>query len=776
MYRVVATTQFSKCLRELIKKGKKGKDAIVKSRAAQAEAASEGTITLKRTNNGETRLPNIEKYDLGDAYRLVVQVVDPAQQLRAFLFVGDHDDTEKWLEAHRGYKWVRRDGDSTLDFVKVTSEEDAFAVVPDIDAETPEALLTLPLLRDVTAQEWAASKAPAAVVEYLMAVTGIAWEQDPNGIADHVQDLSDTEWAVFALDVLQHAHKREWRELHRRFEIPTGASQVVEGADAAEAMLDPQNSETFVTWDDVSDLAPNLAWADWMLFLHPEQKKLAKQDFNGPARLRGVSGSGKTTVIVHRARHLAKKYKEPVLLVTLTESARRLLDLLVRYLCGAEAAHIRTATVNYLANDAIEALDPRGLAGFLRPTDQQLDFARAQALDAVRRHPAFPQSVLARIPETSFGDFILDEIEYVRMRLLPAEYEKYLTMPRHGRGLPLTEKMRAIVLAAVNAWDGALTQYRAKDYDGVVQYALSLLNATTAGARNTFCYRNVLIDEVQDLSQLELRLISLIPDQLGKRVSELPDGLFLVGDGAQTIYRKGFALKHCGVSITNRSFALKKNYRNTREILKAAYGLIEQYEYADIDEENVQAPLSPDLSSRHGEKPFLVKCKNSRDQEDFVVSQIRDLLHDRDVNDEAAGLEERTELPICVIGFTPGDRERITNALKRAAIRVVELRNDVTWDSDAVKISTVESAKGHEFNAVFIVGMNERTMPHHLVEKDDWKREASRLYVAMTRARDRLYLSYDIGGKYGPSPFLSYIQDDCTECEWRSGKLVYAHG
>jgi superfamily I DNA/RNA helicase len=345
-------------------------------------------------------------------------------------------------------------------------------------------------------------------------------------------------------------------------------------------------------------------------------------------------------------------------------------------------------------------------------------------------------------------------------------------MPRHGRGVPLPEKARLVALAAVEAWDKALEKYRAKDYEGVVQSALLLLGASASGTRNTFCYRCVLVDEVQDLSQLEMRVLSLIPDSQGKRIVDLPDGFFLVGDGAQTIYKKGFSLKHCGVAIANRSFALKKNYRNTREVLEAAYGLIKEYEFADVDEENVQRPIPPDLSSRHGERPFIVKCLNFQNESEFVVQRVRELIEEQRLRDEATGLEQGTEIPICVIGFTRADRERMDSSLKAARIPTTELREDVAWDSNAVKMSTLESAKGYEFYAVFIVGVKDGTMPNFLVEKDDWKREASRLYVAMTRARDQLYLSYDVGGRYGPSPFLSAIQGNCQEYEFRNGKFA----
>ena len=98
-----------------------------------------------------------------------------------------------------------------------------------------------------------------------------------------------------------------------------------------------KTAENFVTWtEDFEQFPESFSWAEWLLFLHPEQKKLSCQDFSGTARLRGVSGSGKTCVVVHRARYLANKYSQPVMLVTLTESMRNLLEELVRELCGSK--------------------------------------------------------------------------------------------------------------------------------------------------------------------------------------------------------------------------------------------------------------------------------------------------------------------------------------------------------------------------------------------------------------------------------------------------------
>jgi hypothetical protein len=121
MSSVAFTKEFNKCLRDLLRGGKKGKDAVQRARAAQAEAAAGGAInTLQRTHHGESRFPNAEKYDLGDGYRLVVQLVDGRQNVRAFLFAGDHEDAERWLENHRDYVWVRKSTDGSLEFVQVS--------------------------------------------------------------------------------------------------------------------------------------------------------------------------------------------------------------------------------------------------------------------------------------------------------------------------------------------------------------------------------------------------------------------------------------------------------------------------------------------------------------------------------------------------------------------------------------------------------------------------------------------------------------------------------
>ena len=58
---------------------------------------------------------------------------------------------------------------------------------------------------------------------------------------------------------------------------------------------------------------------DWLLFMHPEQSKVVDKDFEGPAQLSGVSGSGKTCVAIRRALRLADANANAKVLVVHTK-------------------------------------------------------------------------------------------------------------------------------------------------------------------------------------------------------------------------------------------------------------------------------------------------------------------------------------------------------------------------------------------------------------------------------------------------------------------------
>lgn len=754
-YPVVYSKNFNGRVRDLAKQGHM---KIVQAvRAAIGEAGMSGEIKgLPRTKHGEGRLPNVEKYDLPDAYRLVVQLVDGVAHLRAFLFVGTHDDAERWLDAHRNYRWVKSPGDGTLQFVQVTVEKAERYVPADrLRLDAQEELLSLPLLRILSEEQWKKLSLPVDAETVVKGVTAEDYERDADGVVLRVDELAGWDLANLMSDLLAHAYEEEWDELHRRIDVHSGKAMIAAEDEVGPAMKAPENSESFITFEDHADIAAFFeknSLADWMLFLHPEQKRVSNRDFRGPARLRGVSGSGKTSVLVHRARYLAKKYKAPVLLVTLTESLRKLINRLVDDLCGPEAALIATMTMSGLAKQVLERAHPRGLGFFSSLKDERAARLSEEAVEAVRGHADFTKSGLASLDASSLREFMRDEFSYVRTRLPAEELETYLDVklfPRTGRGRSLGEPGRRAVLAGIREFSGALSAQHVLDNEGVVSAAFSV-------ADNFAFYRSALCDEVQDLSHLEVALLARIKTPGGEPLAQAENGLFLAGDGAQSIYRRGFTLRRMGVDVGGRSFSLKKNYRNTFEILQAAFGLVAEYEFADVDEEDIGRPAAPDFANRHGSRPLLMKCTSPADEADAIAAMIKSHVRMGQIPGQ-----------ICVIAPSQLLRDLVGESLSRGRIDFVDLRADADFESDHVKISTIESAKGHEFSVVFVMGLVEGVLPLG----DDIAREAARLYVAMTRARDNLVISYSPWTNYPASRFLVAIQDNCDEARIRDGEM-----
>jgi superfamily I DNA/RNA helicase len=106
---------------------------------------------------------------------------------------------------------------------------------------------------------------------------------------------------------------------------------------------------------------------------------------------------------------------------------------------------------------------------------------------------------------------------------------------------------------------------------------------------------------------------------------------------------------------------------------------------------------------------------------------------------------------ICVDGPNAKIREEVQRALTRVGITHTDLRQDADYESDRVKVSTIESAKGHEFSTVFITGLVDGVLPSSGIDKSEIPREAARLYVAMTRAREELTLTYSPTGMFTAS-------------------------
>lgn len=758
---------FSKMLRALGRANRTGKQAALKAEAACTQLNLHGKIQLPRTYHGETRM-NCEKYDLGDGYRLITQLAGagPDQKV-VMMFVGSHDDADAWLKRHKNYTWVMQNSDGKVEFIQVTVPEgERPHAQVEVSIDTPEHVLDESLLSLASDQDLAQGhfSEPATVI--LKGITKGDWGERSDNLIDAIESSDGTESALLALDLLTMADRGDIDGVRQRLQLSADKAHQATTTELARAITEPANVETFFTWDEPADLPDPSNREDWMLYLHPDQAKIAGAALSGPARLRGVSGSGKTCVLVHRARHLAKNYGEPVLIVTLTESMRKLLESLIISLCGAERSLITTSTVANVAREVIRQLHPQDERWFTM-ADTLRDSALDKAVDIVQSSIGTGTGTprLSSLSKQDMRKFLEAELSYIRMRLLPAEYGDYTTpgFKRVGRGQALSESGRQLVHKGLMTYEQYLRDLHRLDHEAVVQVAVELLTKLGSGHPG-YRWRSVLADEVQDLSQNEIRMLSQIHTVAAEPLKTAPDGLFLVGDGAQTIYRRGFSLQSLGIQLT-RSHVFKKNYRNTYEILQAAYGLIRDYEFADVDEDNRQRPQTPDYAARRGDRPVMARCRGMRDEVAYAVSVVEATA---ELDGDAAISE------ICVISRSRTIREQVTAALQSKGLACTDIRDGSPVDAPGVRVSTVESAKGFEFRIVILAGVSERNAPLRAggnVESDPGS-DAAKLYVAMTRARDVLHITYTSSNDWRPAEALNSISEYCVEVRVDNGRVA----
>jgi len=119
----------------------------------------------------------------------------------------------------------------------------------------------------------------------------------------------------------------------------TPALAPVETGPAADPFDHVDAQRRFRVITDVEELAGAMdtPWDKWAVFLHPAQRDVAQRRFNGPARVSGSAGTGKTVVALHRAVNLAKRDPDGrMLLATFSPALANALRISLRRLIGSE--------------------------------------------------------------------------------------------------------------------------------------------------------------------------------------------------------------------------------------------------------------------------------------------------------------------------------------------------------------------------------------------------------------------------------------------------------
>ncbi len=295
-------------------------------------------------------------------------------------------------------------------------------------------------------------------------------------------------------------------------------------------------------------------WAAWRVFLHRSQKRLVERDFNGPAKVSGGPGTGKTVVAIHRAVRLAQQSEARILLTTYTTTLATDLADLTESLRPGGCPNIEVLNIDKVVSRILRessAKAPR------TATDYEVDDLFSHAANALEIDLS--------------GSFLRQEWEQVVLAGGIASRADYFSAPRPGRGVRLDRAQRAQVWDAI---DTVTSELARKGQRSFLQMAADAAELAVAQQRGR--YDHIVVDEAQDLHSAHWKLLRAI-------VPKGRNDLFISADAQQRIYDRRVVLSRVGVEVRGRSSTLRLNYRSTAQIVRWAISALGSANTDDLE-------------------------------------------------------------------------------------------------------------------------------------------------------------------------------------------------
>jgi len=386
--------------------------------------------------------------------------------------------------------------------------------------------------------------------------------------------------------------------------------------------------------------------------------------------------------------------------------------------------------------------------------DDDLQMTRVKTYSSQRlKEDQFKE--LPHLYSTHMDGFLYEEFLWMKANGIITE-EHYLSCERTGRGINprLTKEQRKTVFALFVGFQRYRVEKYGCDYEAE-DYALLLLKHIN-NIPDRLKYTHIYVDEVQDLQPMQIQAL----------VKMKPQSLTLSGDNKQRIYKRNpYSLRSLGVHVEGRrTKRLKMNYRSTKQIMKVARSL------KFTDTENIREDDLV-LFYREGPKPEIRYNKSPETQSKYLIKEIRSL---------------RTQDPSCSIAIIHRYDEnswKVQHCPIRAALaREFELigteKYGYRFNYNKIRkplfYTDAFAVKGLEFDHVFILHFDRSHYPKKeklkkLLERsggDEWSEnykqdeqeifneELKILYVALTRARERVVLLYSGETNKRISPFV----------------------
>ena len=461
-------------------------------------------------------------------------------------------------------------------------------------------------------------------------------------------------------------------------------------------------------------------WEKWTIFLHPAQLGLVERNYNGPARISGSAGTGKTVVALHRAAFLAQPNQDArVLLTTSSDALANLLRTKLELLIHQE--------VQPEGRIVVDSLDAVGVSLY-EATFGPLQLAREEEIGTLVKAASKKGTIFSQA-------FLLTEWNRVVDAWQLDTWDDYRDVARIGRYRRLSETQRKALWPVFQRVRSGLRE------QGLVTKPELFGRLTREVERLEHpLFDHVVVDEAQDVSVSQLRFLAAL-------VGGRPNGLFFAGDLGQRIFQQPFSWKELGVDIRGRSQTLRVNYRTSHQIRTHADRLLDP-EMSDVDG-NLEERKGT-VSVFNGPTP-TIQVLGDEDAEcaivkEWMTARISEGLQPGEISVFVRSLDQ--------IG-------RATEAVERSAIPYAVIDDEMEANEGRLAVSTMHLAKGLEFRAVAVMACDSEVIPlqfrvESIADEADleevYNTERNLLYVACTRARDHLLVT-------GVEPASEFLDD-----------------
>lgn len=497
--------------------------------------------------------------------------------------------------------------------------------------------------------------------------------------------------------------------------------------------------------------------------LNLEQNKMIENKTMGHAIIKGVVGSGKTTVGVNRTLFLMKNYcidkNDRVLLVTYNKSLVSYIkhiykeaqayndDMNLLNIGGYDDKRLDIVNIDSLIfKYAKKYMDSNNYQAKLIEKKEELEVLKTCILKLRKKYED-----VAVLNDMNV-DFLLKELIWLKACNY-MELETYQNIDRIGRSssdsgdgpkkLLKNSRTRQAIFELFQLYRKETFDRKLCDFNDN-----ALMTIKYFENHDYQKYTHIIIDESQDLSKVQLDVITSIYDKEKDYAS-----ILFIADTAQSIYETAWLVKgrnftSIGFDMTGKSKSLSKNYRTTTQIAQTAYSLID----ADSNIVSDDNFVKPSLIDRKGTYPILRGFMSAADEREYIYDLIINTLDKKYDRKDIAIVARTRKMIIEMNDFFK---------TKNLSSAIFLSNKDFDFNEESIKLITMHSIKGLEFKVVILMGLNDQVIPNinsiNSCGDENYvdSMERKLLYVGMTRANEELYMSYSGKG----SKFLYEINN-----------------